>query len=1215
MSLMDKNKIFFGLIHYILSEQKNVDWVLKTSLINFVGLSGGMSNKGYQSNSIVDNIIDYIYQVKPYHVQFAEFIEKFKNDIEIVNVDTDDVANTTLSIRYDALSTKPDKELVYDYETSLEPENVKYKWLDTNMANRLYLTKTKDEDEIMEIMNSYFKGLTISGGEFDIERFGYEEFLYESALYDSPTIEYDYMMVNFNENTQVPYEKKFVLSGKSVFEFEYEPKSPVDIVIEKENLITGEKKRIDDRQVIIQDNRYTIDIFTGIEDYDKVTIYVVDNFNQENDREFIYVATPFEPSDSNILFRDYKQLEENVRLPMPEIDIDREKIVILRETKDKIRTRITNFTKEDTDIIIFDTLDEFDTIIMVVLDYKFVYDKVYAWDDRFGRSNNLTYQEINGYDTDDHLRKVTRLSGDKFLRANYEYDRPSELTVSYPQSSFTSYKYDDNGNVEVFRMNYKNDMLETQLSQTSGPTIEEIFETNGVVSKIRVSDVSKLVTTDNLNMALVNSEIIGFTRVNEEDNSILGLMRGIGGSVISNLKVGDKLYPYVENSWTKIPFDSKNVSHKVKFNGDGTELVLEQLSENTNYTTYEIKDGETTLTPTFREYNGKMYKCVEKNTSPIDFENTEEFEAYMNKYWKEMPDGSCGFDCPTGITKNHTISVYKLPILHLAKDFKKGDTEMLITLGEYDVSVLGLEQENGIYTGKLYIGDDIIDIKKAEITENGFLVSDFTMLPSKYANEEIIYSKDENIYSAVPYEMSSDYYYTDLFTDYYIGTYTKTKVRSTGYITNERGEKIFEISKSGVVYTYVTSTDDDDTTKEEFGYIDNDIIYDKDDNEVCKIVRARDDMNSGEVYKAVRKLIITEQTHCGETILINAYLKNKKITDFKKVEFILTPEDANLTVKYDGTTTSDKVVELNRGSKLSFTVSKEGYFPVEYSMVVDCDKTVYVKLDKEIKLVITAEPPESKITITEGGMSSIVASGSINVFRENSIITYSIEKLGYEPVVNEVVLTEDKNLNIVLDKKVFVNDFDYLVLRYIWTQGKDLDTETAIVNAPNLPDINGKYVGWKTSSNGREGPSVPRGVTLDNSVLYWSGDNTTEASEQSPREENILVSAKNILKEDLLDKLPNEIEIDMQATWYSIVGQKPVKLEIMAYKGGRMYSSSDYRYYNEGGEQIKFIDENGQEQDSVFIETNKVPTTLKQYAHIGKTTINKETQSAVIELV
>ena len=60
MSAFDKNKIFFALVHYILSEQHNVDWILKTSLIDFTGISSLLEERPYKTDSILDDVVDMI---------------------------------------------------------------------------------------------------------------------------------------------------------------------------------------------------------------------------------------------------------------------------------------------------------------------------------------------------------------------------------------------------------------------------------------------------------------------------------------------------------------------------------------------------------------------------------------------------------------------------------------------------------------------------------------------------------------------------------------------------------------------------------------------------------------------------------------------------------------------------------------------------------------------------------------------------------------------------------------------------------------------------------------------------------------------------------------------------------------------------------------------------------------------------------------------------
>lgn len=84
MSALDKNKIFFGMVKYILSEQKNVDWVFKTSIMSYNGAKQTLSDTS--SNEVMNNLIDFIYEMKPYHVQFSEFQSGYEPDMELCNV-------------------------------------------------------------------------------------------------------------------------------------------------------------------------------------------------------------------------------------------------------------------------------------------------------------------------------------------------------------------------------------------------------------------------------------------------------------------------------------------------------------------------------------------------------------------------------------------------------------------------------------------------------------------------------------------------------------------------------------------------------------------------------------------------------------------------------------------------------------------------------------------------------------------------------------------------------------------------------------------------------------------------------------------------------------------------------------------------------------------------------------------------------------------------
>lgn len=147
MSYSDKNKIFFGLLHYIFSEQSNVNWAFKTSLVNFTGINENVSQRKYKNESISNDIIKYVKDIKPYHVQFDHYIEKFTAKDDIANVRVNDILYPEINVRYDAVSVKPDIEdylytqgTIITYQKPSEYEWGKFK--DINFS----LTQYYDEE-------------------------------------------------------------------------------------------------------------------------------------------------------------------------------------------------------------------------------------------------------------------------------------------------------------------------------------------------------------------------------------------------------------------------------------------------------------------------------------------------------------------------------------------------------------------------------------------------------------------------------------------------------------------------------------------------------------------------------------------------------------------------------------------------------------------------------------------------------------------------------------------------------------------------------------------------------------------------------------------------------------------------------------------------------------------------------------------------------------
>lgn len=123
-----------------------------------------------------------------------------------------------------------------------------------------------------------------------------------------------------------------------------------------------------------------------------------------------------------------------------------------------------------------------------------------------------------------------------------------------------------------------------------------------------------------------------------------------------------------------------------------------------------------------------------------------------------------------------------------------------------------------------------------------------------------------------------------------------------------------------------------------------------------------------------------------------------------------------------------------------------------------------------------------------------------------------------------------------LGQTTFNFDASYIMVTYQFTDGRDLDTRSAI----RIPDVGQdtarKYVGY----GGAYGwPSSPR-------YLSWSGDNTGTGYE------SILLDVNQF---KIMNPSATEITIDLRAHWYGAVGTNPVNVEATLWRGGNPVKS------------------------------------------------------------
>lgn len=136
---------------------------------------------------------------------------------------------------------------------------------------------------------------------------------------------------------------------------------------------------------------------------------------------------------------------------------------------------------------------------------------------------------------------------------------------------------------------------------------------------------------------------------------------------------------------------------------------------------------------------------------------------------------------------------------------------------------------------------------------------------------------------------------------------------------------------------------------------------------------------------------------------------------------------------------------------------------------------------------------------------------------------------------------------------VVIPEFDYLVLRYGWSQtsGTDFDTATGFVNT-GIQGVDGKLVGW---SRRYEYTSEKIG-----DYLIHGGDNMSSGREAA------LINMKTLL-EGNMETLPEFIQLNVYGNWYGAKGDGRVSISFTAYKGGIMRKEG-FNFINDGGEEV-----------------------------------------------
>jgi alpha-tubulin suppressor-like RCC1 family protein len=73
--ISEPNQIFYTMIHKVFEDQSIVDWVFPTSHISFTGFGQNLTQSAFYYQDQIENLIDYINEIKPYHTIIRNFVD------------------------------------------------------------------------------------------------------------------------------------------------------------------------------------------------------------------------------------------------------------------------------------------------------------------------------------------------------------------------------------------------------------------------------------------------------------------------------------------------------------------------------------------------------------------------------------------------------------------------------------------------------------------------------------------------------------------------------------------------------------------------------------------------------------------------------------------------------------------------------------------------------------------------------------------------------------------------------------------------------------------------------------------------------------------------------------------------------------------------------------------------------------------------------------
>jgi hypothetical protein len=94
--IVDQNELYFSMLNYVMSEQKNPNWAFKTSYVYIKENNIPLTQTSMYIPDQISNIIDYIVDSKPYHTQIRDYTSTYLTSDVAVGTASDTMFSKTI---------------------------------------------------------------------------------------------------------------------------------------------------------------------------------------------------------------------------------------------------------------------------------------------------------------------------------------------------------------------------------------------------------------------------------------------------------------------------------------------------------------------------------------------------------------------------------------------------------------------------------------------------------------------------------------------------------------------------------------------------------------------------------------------------------------------------------------------------------------------------------------------------------------------------------------------------------------------------------------------------------------------------------------------------------------------------------------------------------------------------------------------------------------